>query len=574
MSKHVLAACVFLLTSFQAALMAQPHLLEGVRLVDETSPIRVTSVEVSGLTNGPQGPELVYSFVHPRGGIQQVKGLVVSGGQRPEPLLALGSINIVIPDEPMAGALRWVADSAASTSVNYFPEPLLDIAAQFNEPLAKPGEVLSYQEAHITTLAARRSDPLCHQICKPELPGAPRYASTYFLTHINLGARGGIAELNTKVYTFNEPYGPYKRASFTVHPKDKYAAAFEDEDMCFEPGSTSAISDPATGNASIFGAIKYRRNPHKENSPYHEFKFLMFNKAGDIRANFNYHSQLPMIADGCYEIDSDELAPGVAAVSSLVCVLRGGGPEGMTGVDSSQVHLLFFDMETGQLMARDSAVFTQPGGRCALWRQLPGGELELSYFYAEDGRQKGSSVMVVGDRRIKSIIDYWWADADNSLLLPYLPDKPFSLCNLQCIPLEDGNQAALQVVAEKNHDKLLGITTYRPLGYALSIYQPNGYLEAFLPLPADMHAVGKTICLTYADLDRLVFMASEQGGGFNRILLLEVNLNTYEVSVSKLPDGYTMWNLNNVYLSREQKLLYLLAQPATGKGLYVFYHRL
>lgn len=572
MSKHLLT-CVLLLTSFQATLMAQPYLLEGVRLVDETGPIRVTCVEVYGLTNGPQGPELVYSFVHPRGAIQQVNGSVVSGGQRPASLLALGSIDIGIPDEPKTGTLRWAADSAASTSVNYFPDPLLDIASQFNEPLAKVGEVLPYQEARVTPLAARRSDPLCHQICQPGSPEAPRYTPTYFLTHINLGILGGIAELNTKVYTFNEPHGPYKRASFTVHPKDKYAAAFEDEAMYFEPGSTSTISDPATGNASIFGAIKYRRNPHKENSPHHEFKFLMFSKEGDLRANFHHHSQLPMVADGCYEIHSHELAPGIAAVSGLVCILRGGGSEGIAGVDSSQVQLLFFDMETGQLMARDSATFTQPGGRCVSQRQLPGGELELSYLYAEDGHQKGISVMVIGDRRIKSIIDYL-GDAGSSLQLSYLPDKPISLRNLQCIPLEDGNQAALQVIAEENRDKLLGTSTYQPLGYALSIYQPNGYLEAFLPLPVDMPAISKTICLAHADSDRLVFTAPEQSGGLNRISLLEVNLHTYAVSLSKLPDGYTLWNPNNVYLSREQKLLYLLAQPTAGKGLYVFYYRL
>jgi hypothetical protein len=80
--------------------------------------------------------------------------------------------------------------------------------------------------------------------------------------------------------------------------------------------------------------------------------------------------------------------------------------------------------------------------------------------------------------------------------------------------------------------------------------------------------------LIYSSPGNLTFLGLEKGQNINRASILKVNLENYTVNLTELPEGYTMPDINNIYLNREQKMLYLLAQPIAGKGLYLFHYPL
>lgn len=582
MFKHFFI-CALLISFAHLSLSAQSAVLQGTRLIDENGNIRVASVKILGVKDGPQGPALFYSFVHPNGGIQRVTGALMTGGRDPENLPAIGVANLGNEATPVVGSLRWAATPGIISNVNYWAEPLVNALDPSNHLLAASGTVLSNDTLRVVLRGLKPSDTLYlnYRTPQPEVPVS--YAPEYAITYASLGMSGGINSVSSTTFTLRGESdrqglltGPYKRNSALVFDKEVYANAFEQENMSFKlNASAPCINDPVTGNAVLFGPLKYRKDDSKENSQYFEFKFVTFSKDGQMLSNINYTSEEPVVSSGEYLIHGATLAPDIREVTHVVYILRGDGEKGMEGINRKLVRALVFDLKTGQLIAQNDAVFNQSGAIVINQRQLPDGNLELIYLHKDASAQKGISVMIVGPQGIVSITDYF----GESSLGEVLELKPMvllsaSLRTLQRIPLQDGSQAVLQMIARKDYNSETKTTTYLPVGHGLSIYQPDGYLKAFIPINRDIPSGENQTHLVYNSPERLVFMALEKGLNANRISLVEVNLSTYAVRLTELPSGYTMSDINNIYLNREQKMLYFLAQPTAGKGLYLFHYPL
>lgn len=585
MLKH-LFICALLIGFAQPSLNAQSIVLQGARLINESGDIRIAGLNVLGVKNSPQGLALFYRFTHPNGGIQQVRGSLMSGGADPVSLSALGAA-ILGPDQAptTTHVLRWWAEQGASTRGNFVPDPLTSAQAHAKKPLANAGEVMSYDTLRVAIAGLRPSDSLFLRAIDPDEPRpfTGTYAAEYYKSSITVGLSGGLSGFVTTTHTLkpaSERTGllatPY-RTNTVNHGKESMAGAFESENMSFKVSAGAPVaSDPVSGNITVFGALKYRKDSSKENSEYFEFKFLTFTKEGQLLANERYVSPEPLGISGYYPLYGPELAPDVREITKIVYIMQGEGAKDMSNVNPKLVRALILDIKTGKLVAQDDDAFNQEGGRIVQSRRLPDGKMELTYLYDQPNAQKGVSIMVVGPEGIVSIADYFGSSSmgEPLALKPAPPASASSMRTLQRIPMSDGGEAALHMIAAGKYSPETRTTTYQPLGYALSVYEPNGYLRAFIPLNLDQASAEGQNKLIYAAPDRLIFMVQEAIPGLNRASFMEINLNTYAVRMVKLPDGYTMPGTDSIYLNREQKMFYLFAQPTAGKGLYLFHYPL
>lgn len=300
----------------------------------------------------------------------------------------MGYLDYSPGGEVTGRALTWIAPPGSGTNINIFLDPLLTTEDVLHaEPLAKAGEMMSYQQ--FDRLDDELTDSAPAQVSAPTVePPSVAYAPEYRTTRVEVGMSGGIPFVICTAHTRrddpSEPSGEVDYRFDRIIHKSGLDTAFGAPDISFKTGFTSLVlqaGDPATGTTTVFGGIKYKKDKSKKNSFYYEFLLLTFDHAGAVINREMVTSTVPLSIREVHNFQERQLAPDVYETSHAAFIAHGDGDKKMSGVNKQLRRVFIVDPQTGTLVRQVD--YTVPTDETVPLetRNLGDGSIEVTHAY-------------------------------------------------------------------------------------------------------------------------------------------------------------------------------------------------
>lgn len=555
------------------ALFAQSASLENTLIINENAVHKVTQVEMLGTQEATGVNQLYYSFTHPGGGVQKVKGSFFSGGKEPTSLKAFGVINISQEGVVSSDFVRWLAPRHSGVSINLYANPLDGADAMLQKPIAAKGQVSPYdtlgglkrqleEAGEIVSLAVsgkKENDlPLCPQ---------------YYESTVYVGLGGGINQILTMDHTLKSEEDRNKLMSMkdydleTSINKDHVKDVFGADNITFKysAGAIPQVSDPITGNVIVMGGIRYKKNKAKANSEYKEFRLFTFNKEGEVVNSVNYESDEPILIKGGYPIYGQQLGPDLWEATHAVIIAGGAGNRKMTNINKKYFKAIVVDVKTGEIVAEHEQELSQPAGKFLEARQCSNGTIELLYYYPASGQQSLTLINIGKD----GLVNLKEFSKDSPEVQSFkLPANP-KIRTINSFELEDGSQLVIKeiyktVAKEEGSTQKIDVT----VSFAAYKYSVNDQLESIRGLGDSFNLNDATLYDKSDDLLSFYEQYKDTETGQDKIRFININTKALEVETLNLDDGYFLVSPDSFIHDQDNRQILFLTQKTAGKGLY------
>jgi len=586
--KKVIAILILILFSCYIS-FAQSKILQGVEIIDTNVIFNSNRVELLGIDETSSPNQLVYSFVHPRGGIQSSNGPLMTRGMEPQALRAYGSVRLKDNIDPVSNSLEWAASSKVGTNVNYYARPLSsgsDMSS--NNLIASKGSINSFEHFREKNKRLKKSDPFytIPQLEEERREKSNSFVDSYSLMEVFVGLNGKISALSSIDYKL-KPEGernkgffglPYK-AKYNTHRKSVKNAFGNDAISYYKPLlGYPQVSDPVSGNAVIMGGVKYKKDKSKTNSHFYEFMLLTFNKHGEIVNRVKYDSEQPLKIDKVYPVygqtlapEVNELAPEIKEVTHCIFIAYGSGNKKTPNRNRKIRRVLVVDMRTGEIVKEDEVEMKFGRPAPIRTRRLEDNRIELTYFYPVKNK-RGLGVLTIspnGIERVKEI-----PESDEKLASVGVFQRLSNGLTIEPVYTLDTKNEGIVTIEEFvnikwSDGKRVGRESQ---GFALMKYDTEGN---FIDILGIGNAINKESLKLLNEInDRMHLMTIQKGNsGLKTLKFMDANLSDFSVQRTILPEDEHLAG-NSYFFDKSKNTIYFLTQKRLGKGLSVFKHKI
>ncbi|MEZ4987236.1 MAG: hypothetical protein R2795_19705 [Saprospiraceae bacterium] len=572
----VLVLAGALLTNLHAQ-GAKPQPLAGTELLAPDMGLRLANLQIMGVDDTQPDTRFVYSFIHQGGGVQSVNGPLMSGGADAEDLLSVGTVKISAGNEVVAAANDWVAKEFKRTKANFYLNPLSNAHAHQQQPLAGPGQIWPYDTLRAVFKGLKKQDEDWKLALQPEKKeeAEPAYAPTYFENLLVVSLSGNLNQtVGTHTLKPREEWtkglapSPYK-VDYVYNRSKEFEALFG-ENISFKLSSSPrSVGDPVSGNAAVFGGLKYKKDKTKDNSEYFEFRLIVMNKEGGAVANHYIESKEPLEIIGVYAMPGKLISPDVKEVNHAVFLTRGGGDKNVTGINKRLLRAFILDMKTGEIVLQQEMQMNQDVGSFVSYRPLPNGNLELTRIIPGNGDGVGLSMLEIGKDGFGPLTEFLAGTPQAaSLQLEENGKTAQGIRVLSSYPATDGGKLELKQFIRYVTDPSTQKKSEVPVGFAIFKYNADGSLANFQGLGQNK-AIQNMTFLPGGDFLSFIGFSKDEAGK-DLVSFLKIDTVSLQASMYQLPADQRMVNDASFYLNQSDKQVYILAQPVAGSGLYFY----